>query len=94
MFCATIVGRFNCFELNYQIMFNSCSCKLSYKEKKQVIRKHKSSAGRAPMAKTERPEQMCQLLSKMLKRKSIWIHEEKSESFQTMLKSIEYGPKE
>ena len=71
MFCATIVSKFNCFELNYQILFLSCSCELSDKERKQVVRKYKSSSAKASIRKRRRdnyhsidPEQKEQLLSK------------------------------
>ena len=71
IFCAAIVSKFVCFELNYQILFLSCSCELSDKERKQVVRKHRFSAAKTSIAKIGRnnyhlmdPEQKDQLLSK------------------------------
>ena len=43
MFCDLVISKFNCCEKNFEILFLSCSCELSNKERKQIVRKHKSS---------------------------------------------------
>ena len=86
MFCATIVSKLVCFELNYQILFLSCSCELSDKERKQVVRKHRSSAAKASIAKRRRDnyhsmdqEQKNQMLSKLAEKYSNMEPQEKKQ---------------
>ena len=56
MFCTTIQRKFNCSESVYQIQFLSCSCTLSEKERKHILRNHKSSAEKTSIAKRRRGE--------------------------------------
>ena len=46
LFCSIIQSKFNCFETNYtcKVAFLRCLCELSNKERKQIIRKHKSTS--------------------------------------------------
>ena len=42
--CSIIQSKFNCFETNYEVAFLRCLCELSNIERKQMIRKHKSTS--------------------------------------------------
>ena len=44
LFCSIIQSKFNCFETNYEVAFLRCLCELSNIERKQIIRKHKSTS--------------------------------------------------
>ena len=44
VFCSIIQSKFNCFETNYEVAFLRCLCELSNIERKQIIRKHKSTS--------------------------------------------------
>ena len=43
-FCSIIQSKFNCFETNYKVAFLRCLCELSNIERKEIIRKHKSTS--------------------------------------------------
>ena len=53
LFCSIIQSKFNCFETNYEVAFLRCLCELSNIERKQIIRKHKSTSEIAPNWKKE-----------------------------------------
>ena len=44
LFCSIIQSKFNCFETKYEVAFLRCLCELSNIERKQIIRKHKSTS--------------------------------------------------
>ena len=44
LFCSIIQSKFNCFETNYEVAFLRCLCELSNIERKQIMRKHKSTS--------------------------------------------------
>ena len=44
VFCSIIQSKFNCFETKYEAAFLRCLCELSNTERKQIIRKHKSTS--------------------------------------------------
>ena len=53
LFCSIIQSKFNCFETNYEVAFLRCLCELSNIERKQIIRKHKSTSETAANWKKE-----------------------------------------
>ena len=66
LFCAIVESKFIVLkQLKYEIVFLKCSCELSTKEKKQILRKHKSAAEKASIAKRK-------------KRKIQWIQRKKN----------------
>ena len=44
LFCSVIQSKCNCFETNYEVAFLRCLCELSNIERKQIIRKPKSTS--------------------------------------------------
>ena len=54
LFCSIIQSKFNCFETKYEVAFlTRCLCELSNIERKQIIRKHKSTSEIAANCKKE-----------------------------------------
>ena len=54
LFCSIIQSKFNCFETNYEVAFLRCLCELSNIERKQIIKKHKSTSEIAANWKKEK----------------------------------------
>ena len=54
MFCDLVISKFNSCEKKFEILFLSCSCELSHKERKQIVRKHKSSVKKESLAQQRR----------------------------------------
>ena len=44
LYCSIIQSKFNCFETNHEVAFLRCLCELSNVERKQIIRKQKSTS--------------------------------------------------
>ena len=53
LFCSITQSKFNCFETNCEVAFLRCLCELSNTERKQIIRKHKSTSEIAATWKKE-----------------------------------------
>ena len=87
LFCSIIQSKFNCFETNYEVAFLRCLpvCELSNIERKQIIRKHKSTSEIAANWKKEERnlqpngprEKNKNFLQIVFKSTGLWTHRKK-----------------
>ena len=92
LFCSITQSKFtgNCFETNYEVAFLRCLCELLNIERKQIIRKHKSTSEIAANWKKEERnlqpdgprEKFKNFLQIVLKSTGLWTHRKKIDSFK------------